>query len=217
VQTDTTKVVTYSAGSYYYIQDVDATSGEPICGIKCKPKTGQTKPVVGKLVQVTGTLDVVDGEAYIKDAVATGTTTGSYKPVAVTQKVLGGALFGAQPAAQLYNPDADEWNPMLGLSNVGTYVMVTGKVTAVDSDNLWFSIDDGSAQSGWAIDTSNGETMFTGVKVSAVPSTSIGQYVSPDNYYTVRGVLGIENYNGNYQRVIWVMGEDDVWQDPGPQ
>lgn len=134
----------------------------------------------GKRISLVGVLDTVDGERMLKDVVVTGAAPDTeLPPLALTNKALGGA-------------DVEDGS---GLSTVGLFVTVWGRVNSVGSG--YFYVDDGS-----------GCTDGTGLGVKVIaPGITI-----PDGqvFARVTGFSSIENVGGKYYRVIRARSASDI-------
>ncbi|MFQ3548602.1 MAG: hypothetical protein SNJ70_02480 [Armatimonadota bacterium] len=182
------KVVTYTGydddlgqyADFTYVQDQNR-----VAGIKLAYSAGDYPGglAVGDLVTFFGTLNVVDGEAMlvgIGQMNKSGTTVP--KPLGMNVKAVGGNQFGAQPAT----------NPAYGLTNVGLFVTVAGKVVSPDAANKKFFIDDGSG--------SNLEVQC----VFSLPSAVVANNI----IVSVRGVVGVKDASG--ARILWVESASDI-------
>lgn len=118
-----------------YVQEPDCAGGIRVKGVSAAP---------GSLVTVQGKIAVESGEAVLKDAVLLSAVSGKApKPVLMTNKALGGAQVGAQPA-----PVDSTTSPSGlagGLSPTGLLVKATGTVTYVDPAHTFAYINDGSS------------------------------------------------------------------------
>ena len=215
VQTDAPKVVTYAGDTFFYIEDADRTAG-----IKVMPSASSSIPSVGETVNVSGLLDVVDGEAVIRYAQVTPVGTGSVEPLGVTVKNVGGYAKGAQPAT----------DPAAGLSNVGLLVRIAGRVEATPVDDLWssavgfrfwFTVDDGSGAVTKYWDLSGTQQTVPGIKVMFDPGlagVSVGDFVEVtgviglDFSYKFDTGTGMKTYFVPGQRIIYPRTEADIFK-----
>ncbi|HEX2988807.1 MAG TPA: hypothetical protein VHS06_11625 [Chloroflexota bacterium] len=118
------KIVSAKFGSVLYVQEEDRSAGvrvEPASQVEAQPGTS---------VKVVGTVDCSLGERRITDAQVTPGITGEApKPL-----MMGTRFADNDPSEQL---------EFVGLNNLGLLVRVAGRVTAVDSANSLFYVDDG--------------------------------------------------------------------------
>jgi len=219
-QTDVPKVVTYVGSTitrdFFYIEDADRTAG-------IKVFAGDVIPNVGDLVNVSGIVDVVDGEAVITHAGVTNTAqTGSVEPVGMVVRNVGGSARGPQPAT----------NQGIGLNNVGMLVRIAGRVAEIPTDDYyanswfrnWFTLEDGSGATTTYLDFNNVPATKTvaGIKVFFDPG-SVGLNVG--DYVEVTGVVGVD-FSYEYtdglatktflvpgQRIIYPRSSDDIVKD----
>ena len=120
-----------------YVQEPDRSSGILLHYQGSVPSGLQS----GDVVELFGTVGQVSGERAILGAQVTKTgTTAEPRPLAMTNRALGGAQMGRQQGV------VDQYSfPRKmadGLNNIGLLVSTWGKVTAVGTD--WFYLDDGT-------------------------------------------------------------------------
>ncbi len=120
-------IVTAVFSNCFYVESADRTFG-------IRANTSNSGLTVGQIVDITGSIQTMStGEAAITPtSVVLADSTGSIKPLALTNKALGGGALGLQSA--MYQTT--------GLNNVGLLVTTTGKVTSEGTTS--FTIDDGS-------------------------------------------------------------------------
>ena len=120
-----------------YVQEPDRSSGILLHYQGSVPSGLQS----GDVVELFGTVGQVSGERAILGAQVTKTgTTAEPRPLAMTNRALGGSQMGRQQGV------VDQYSfPRKmadGLNNIGLLVSTWGKVTAVGTD--WFYLDDGT-------------------------------------------------------------------------
>lgn len=120
-----------------YVQEPDRSSGILLHYQGSVPSGLQS----GDVVELFGTVGQVSGERAILGAQVTKTgTTAEPRPLAMTNRALGGSQMGRQQGV------VDRYSfprkMAEGLNNIGLLVSTWGKVTAVGTD--WFYLDDGT-------------------------------------------------------------------------
>jgi hypothetical protein len=169
-------VVTGAFDGFFYVESADRVAGIQVR----KDNHGLS---VGASINLIGTLatDSSSGERYISASSIDGVGTGSIKPLALTNRALGGGDW--------------MWNPSngagqrgvsggVGLNNIGLLVRTTGRVISFDSG--WFVLDDGS-----------------GVIVKCVVPLGVGV---PDvgSYVVVTGISSCERVGDEIRRLLRV-------------
>ena len=104
---------------------------------------GATQIAPGAIVDVSGILSTTTGGERLIDADGIGVTikssTGKIVPVGLSNRDLGGGEYNE------YTPGITFPQPAYGLYNKGLLVKIWGVVTAVETANKCFYVDDGSA------------------------------------------------------------------------
>mgnify|MGYP005843481367 CR=1 FL=1 len=173
----------------FYVEESDRTSGI---------RVSSTEPVYeGQVVDVTGTVQTIDGERQLVDPVIfiepqPGTVP---QPLAMMSRALGGAALNA------YTPAVEHGN---GSHNIGLLVRSWGWVRSVGPD--YFVFDDG----GTLFDSQG-----TQVRVSALAKLPAGLSVPEvGTLVTVTGISSCEPVGGNLMRKILVRKASDLETHP---
>lgn len=137
VETDSPKLVTWPLYSFletsFYILDENRASG-----IRVVPAIDQPMAQVGDRVQLSGYVDVKDGEAVIyATQVTVSPTSDVLQPFAMPARSIGGGQTGPQPVTYM----GDE-TPGTGVNTTGLLVRVAGRLKQLSYDDEY--IDDGS-------------------------------------------------------------------------
>ena len=153
---------------------------------------------------VHGVTATVDGERVIDardgSLAQTSAEPTAPGPMGMSNKSSGGAEYGMQGAVV---DDAASGRMAVGLNNVGHYVKIVGKVTAVFETGFYdgyFYVDDGSG-----LDDGSGST---GVRCRAWPMYWSASHL-PDilpflgDYVAVTGVMGVTQITGVNARFLW--------------
>lgn len=112
-------VVTGAYDGFFYVEDIDRTSGIKV--------VGSQSVTLGQAVKVTGKLDTVNGERCINAT--------DVQIISADNEIKSLMLNGRSFAGQL------------GLSNIGLLTTIYGRVTEVTADEAYCYIDDGSGVS----------------------------------------------------------------------
>lgn len=171
-------------GTYMYVQEPDRSSG-----IRVNLGSVQTSSVIGSLVTVTGTLDLVSGERLLYNPIltTTGSATGP-KPLGLTNRDIGGGALNA------YTPGITGGS---GTNNIGLLVTTFGRVKVIGTD--YFYMDDGSA-----LDDGSGNP---GIKVY---TGSLTKPVSTSQYAIVTGISSAEISGSTTRRLIRPRKQTDL-------
>lgn len=177
------KVVTADIGTYFYIEEPDRSSGL---------KVNRTSPPVGSLVNVSGSMNTVNGEREVGAAVVEVTgSTAPPAPLGLSNVRIGGEAAGPfTPGVQ------GGW----GLNNIGLLVRTWGKVKAVVG-SFYLYIDDGSnLKDGYG---------YTGVRVDV---SGLSGWTPPPTGKTVMvtGLSSTATIAGKIQRRIKVRSAADI-------
>jgi len=199
------------AGGFFYVESLNS-QGVPEAGIKVVlANAGIALPSIGSTVNLTGRLEVVNGEAQIVAFGVEPVGAGTVPPLTMQCKALGGDQAGAQPALV----------PVNGPSNVGLLVQVVGTVTAIDPinewDPQWFAVDDGTGGSSYFVDAAGELQSVPGVKVRINPSiagVNVGDFVTAIGVSSVDALIyypyGLPAVLKGYQRSILPRSSDDI-------
>ena len=179
------KIVTASFGSYFYVEEPNRTAGIKITNVA-------SSPPVGTRVNVSGTINTVNGEREISATSVTEIGSDNPpEPVGLTNKNLGGGPAGP------YDPGVYRG---LGPNNIGLLVTCWGKVKAVVG-TYYLYIDDGSKlQDGYG---------YEGIRVdisglSGWSPPAVGKYVR------VTGISTTSMIYGKVQRRLKVRQISDI-------
>jgi len=125
----------------------------------------------GARVDVAGQIITnASGERCLAAGYASANGTAAVRPVALTNRAIGGGAFGRQNAVGAWQNG--QWVQASGLNNIGLLVRAWGKVKSIDTTNRIIVIDDGSGvdvKCAW----SSGVTVHPGwthVTVTAISS-----------------------------------------------
>ncbi len=199
------------AGSFFYVESLNER-GVPVSGIKVVlANDGLTLPSVGDTVNLTGRLQVVNGEAQIQTFGIDPVGTGSVTPLTMLCRSVGGDEAGAQPAL----------TPVYGPSNVGLLVKVVGTVTAIDPTDewtpKWFTVDDSTGGTSYYLDGAGDLQTVQGLKVRMSPleaGVSVGDFVTVVGVSSVDALIdypfGLPPVVRGYQRSILPRDYSDV-------
>jgi hypothetical protein len=111
---------------------------------------------------------------------STAVSAGEIKPLAMTQKAIGGGDIAGTPTKGIQGGK--------GLYNIGLLVKSWGKVTYRDPNGKYFYIDDGSAM--WDGTTISGKNIL-GVRVSIENLATGNSITMPDTNTTYVSVVGV--------------------------
>lgn len=189
-------VVTAVFEDGFYAQDPRRTAG-----IKVRMYNAPVKE--GQMVSLTGVTTLLNGERQIINADLTLLfgMQGEVKPLAITNRGLGGGSMGQQEGAAGWrypSPEPDGsgavWVAEQGLNNVGLLVRTWGRVTQVAGDGSpWFTIDDGAR---------------VGVRVVAASGAGLP---AVGDYVTVTGISCLTpGASGGYDRAVKVRRSSDI-------
>jgi len=165
---------------------------------------------LGDDITIQGGLATIDGERVIvagltEDSVIVNSQGDVPKPIAVTNRSSAGAAFGAQLAVvddALSNP------PVMsnGANNVGLFVTIFGRVTAVESTGLYegfFYIDDGTG-------------LRDGSGYAGIKCRPAARYCNPcdmpavGSYVAVTGAMGVRQIEGKNVRYFWTWNWEEL-------
>lgn len=138
-------IVTAAFPDFFYMEDPSRVGGVRV-------DLAGHNFAVGMKVSVAGTIGTnADGERYIAATSATQTGVGSVRPLAMSNKALGGARLFRQEGvcARMLTRNADGSYsttilPGSGVNNIGLLVRTWGAVKSVDNSSHTMIIDDGS-------------------------------------------------------------------------
>lgn len=127
-------------GSCFYVESPNKAGGVKITG---------TQAERGSMVSIHGTWATMNGEREIKAIEVTPTGTGSAAPAYVNLTALGGSKFGYQDGTGhwittiINGKRQQQWEPTVGLNNVGLLVRTSGIVVSTPQGNSFVLSTDG--------------------------------------------------------------------------
>jgi len=131
----TSKVVTYAAPDFFYVEEDTRESGIRV------DKAGHGL-AVGARASVGGTVETnPDGERYIAASSVGGSGSGSVGPLGMNNRAVGGADWNYDSASGKGQQGVTRGQ---GLNNIGLLVKIRGKVESVDLGSRTFVVTDGS-------------------------------------------------------------------------
>lgn len=188
------KTVSSVFGSQFYIQESDRS-----CGIMVQ-MSGHTA-LAGDKVTVSGAMATdAHGERCIAATAVSKLGTAPVKPLAITNRALGGGAFRGQCAVWDWQVQTDCYSPVGGLNNIGLFVRTCGLVT--DSGEGYFYIDDGTC----ADDTSGTRGVLVGCSEDTPPKGVFAQ---------VNGASSCLRVGDNPYRLLRAPGSADIYLPTG--
>jgi formylglycine-generating enzyme required for sulfatase activity len=191
------KIVTYCASDYFYIQETDQSSG-----IRVVKSSHGLQP--GMLAEVTGTTDTDDNkERFIVCGSPTGSGNGTAVPITMSNAAIGGSDWCYDPetgAGQAGIPSAH------GLNNIGLLISTHGGVTYADPGGAFIYIDDGSgARDGNNLGAQGAEA--PGVKVVLPAGIDVPKLME---FVAVAGVSSTAGIAGQTVRLVLARSTKDL-------
>lgn len=192
------KVVTCALDEHTYVEEPNRQAGIKI--------TGAENLSISSIVNITGHMNTTNGERTLNaDAIEEIGTGAQIRPFLLSNRTLGGTVFGLQSAVMEYKLVESNVELMyaVGLNNTGLLVRVTGRV--VDTGSDWFYIDDGSG-----CDDGSG---IIGVRVISPGTTP----PAPGKYVILNAISSTYYDRGRLWRALILPGSGDLTLADGGQ